>query len=212
MRKCEILQKYGIKISLVGDKVKLSPKDLVTPQVIEFVKTYKAEIIREVERRDRCKDCEFLDPQFFCLRCGEQRSATDPTCNEFSFTDVPLRVDPVDLISLAMREIEDKYKDGAWFWVKTHQPDVWRKVVNLERKMNELATKGDILSLEAVLTEWKAIHFKMLEDYHDYCANWDRNKGLISWSLSTPRKEDGERRGEVHNPGEEGDEAEDRWI
>ena len=45
------LQKFGIKIALQGDKLRLVPKERITPGVVEYVKKHKAEIIRELKAR-----------------------------------------------------------------------------------------------------------------------------------------------------------------
>jgi len=39
------LQEYGVNVELVGTKLKLTPKHLVTREVIELVKKHKAEIV-----------------------------------------------------------------------------------------------------------------------------------------------------------------------
>ena len=45
------LKKFGINVTLQGGKLRLTPKERITPEVVEYVKKHKVEIIRELKAR-----------------------------------------------------------------------------------------------------------------------------------------------------------------
>jgi hypothetical protein len=46
---CKILKDRGITLNVVGDELRLSPKEKVTPQIVQFAKTHKQEIMAELQ-------------------------------------------------------------------------------------------------------------------------------------------------------------------
>lgn len=50
MSNCDVLKDRGIKLSLVGDKLRLSPKEKVTAEILEFTRTHKKKIIDELRK------------------------------------------------------------------------------------------------------------------------------------------------------------------
>ena len=49
MFQCKILKDRGITLNIVGDELRLSPKEKVTPQIVQFAKTHKQEIMAELQ-------------------------------------------------------------------------------------------------------------------------------------------------------------------
>ncbi len=46
---CKILKDRGISLNVVGDELRLSPKEKVTPQIVQFAKTHKQDIMAELQ-------------------------------------------------------------------------------------------------------------------------------------------------------------------
>ncbi len=85
------LKKFGINVSLQGGKLRLDPKERITPGVVEYVKKHKAEIIRELKARSGDREAlnksqtrktrGIIDPELFKIpeeqRTPEQKAERD---------------------------------------------------------------------------------------------------------------------------------------
>lgn len=49
------LRSQGINISLVGDKLKIEPRERVTPELVEKIKAHRQEIARELRQAQETK-------------------------------------------------------------------------------------------------------------------------------------------------------------
>jgi len=49
MSHCEFLRNQGIKLNAVGNELRLSPKEKVTSEIVQFAKAHKQEILLELK-------------------------------------------------------------------------------------------------------------------------------------------------------------------
>ncbi|HHT9146905.1 MAG: hypothetical protein Q7J31_15640 [Syntrophales bacterium] len=57
-----VLKNQGIDLNIVGDELRLSPKKKVTPEIIEFARAHKPQIITELNKANTITPLEIVEP------------------------------------------------------------------------------------------------------------------------------------------------------
>jgi len=73
--------------------------------------------------------------------------------------------DPVEMISRAIKEVEQFYASGALRWARDQRPDLYWKMRALEREIDQLARARALGILKVRLEQWRELIGKMVRDY-----------------------------------------------
>ncbi|MFX0200145.1 MAG: hypothetical protein ACFFCW_28830 [Candidatus Hodarchaeota archaeon] len=73
--------------------------------------------------------------------------------------------DPHFLISHAVGEINGKWEFGALGWMKRECSQEWKKMVGLEKRINNSALRGDVKGLNYALKAYKALMLTVVKEF-----------------------------------------------
>jgi hypothetical protein len=69
-----------------------------------------------------------------------------------------------DLVNRTLRKIGAEYKPGLLAWIREDQ-NRWRRLLDLENKINQAALTMDEAALKEMLSEYRSFFEKMLIEY-----------------------------------------------
>jgi len=74
-------------------------------------------------------------------------------------------------IDLCLEEIARDYGPGTLPWAKANRPDEWKKMLTLERRVNEMALGDNQEGLRGVLDEYQELIVAMLKEFKSQPAH-----------------------------------------
>ena len=69
------------------------------------------------------------------------------------------------LIEVTLKEIGQRYQPGTLAWMKMNRPDEWRKMLTIERKVNELAVGSNLEGFREALGEYQRLIISMVTGF-----------------------------------------------
>ncbi len=99
------------------------------------------------------------------LRLPPEKAEPLVKAGKLRLVDPPKTLDPVEMISRVIKEIEGFYASGALRWARNQRPELYRRMKALEREIDQLARARAIGILEVKLKQWSELIGKMVRDY-----------------------------------------------
>jgi len=72
---------------------------------------------------------------------------------------------PHTLIDQTIREINKEWESGALEWIKVNRSDVWRKILALEGRVNEMALGSNLKGPREALGEYQGLILTMVKEF-----------------------------------------------
>jgi len=99
------------------------------------------------------------------LRLPPEKAEPLVKTGKLRLVDPPKTLDPVEMISRAIKEVEQFYASGALRWARDQRPELYRRMEALEREIDQLARARALGILKVRLEQWRELIGKMVRDY-----------------------------------------------
>ena len=99
------------------------------------------------------------------LRLPPEKAEPLVKAGKLRLVDPPKTLDPVEMISRIIKEIEEFYASGALKWAKSQRPELYQRIRTLEREIDQFARARALGMLEVRLKQWRETIWEIVREF-----------------------------------------------